>query len=177
MPDFEEMGYVPLCPAHVADKDQMCQAFKSLVEETLLPLALEGSIHVDLRPGYNMTANVLYHPKRHVMRLIDLESLTDFDDYKTVLRDKRLISFKNGDQGRRISSALEYVLLQAVCVASVWSSRMEDVTTELIIESYWDERVRDDDLKELEAEESAHSHILGEFGRLVDPFLKDEKQL
>jgi hypothetical protein len=54
---------------------------------------------------------------------------------------------------------------------------MEDVTTELIIESYWDERVRDDDLKELEAEESAHSHILGEFGRLVDPFLKDEKQL
>jgi hypothetical protein len=177
MPDFEDVGYVPLCPAHVANKEQMCQAFESLVKGTLLALALEDIIHADLRPGHDMTANVLYHPQKHVMRLIDLESLMDFEGgYNTLVGDERLVSYQNGYPGKRISSALECVLLQVVCVASVWSSMANEVKSELIIESYWKEKVRDEVLKKLEAGESARSYIFGEFGRLVDPFVNGEQQ-
>jgi hypothetical protein len=177
MPNFKEMGYIPVCPANVVEKVQMCQAFRSLLEGTLLPLAQIGIIHADLRAGYGTTANILYHPNEHVMRLIDLDSLMFFNEVKTLLKDKRLIAPKNGLQARQISSALEYVLLQAVCVASVWSSRTNEVTTELIIESYWKERDRNGALKVLESKESAGSHILGEFDKLVAPFLKNEKKL
>lgn len=133
---------------------------------------------MDIRPGYCVTVNVLYQPEKHVMRLIDLESLIVFeDDFKTLLQDNRLISYKNRDQGRQISSALEYVLLQAVFVASVWSRRINEVKTEPIIKDFWEENNRDETLKKLEAEDGACSYILSEFDRIVSAFLKDEAQL
>jgi hypothetical protein len=160
MPDLQAAGYLPLRPKLLERQGRlsdMCQAFERLVGETLVPLALLGAVHADLRAGYLETANVLCHKDDLTLRLIDLDSLLMFESRKNLLKDPRIISPKNGKFAAGIKSAVEFVCLQAVCIATAWlqGKRMdstadvdvrskleeEQLTTETIMEQYLVERV------------------------------------
>jgi hypothetical protein len=125
MPDLrsEGYGYRSLRPRELVENghlEGMCQAFVRLIEGTLVPLALQNVVHTDIRSSYSHTFNLLFCAKSRTMRLIDLDSLMHVDDLAKLPKDRRIVSPGNGAFSRSISSAFEFVCLQAICVATSW---------------------------------------------------------
>jgi hypothetical protein len=123
MPDLQATGYCPLSPKMLVKEGfqrRLCKAFRLFILETLVPLALLGVVHGDIRPAYNLTYNVLYCNDQCAMRMIDLDSLIEFKNVGRIPRDKRIVSPENGRYSLDISSALEFVCLQVICIATVW---------------------------------------------------------
>lgn len=132
-------------------------AFERLIENTLVPLALLGAIHVDLRAGYLETANVLCHKDDLNMRLIDFDSLMAFENLARLVEDPRIISPENGAFAAGIKSALEFVRLQSVCVATAWLIGKR-------IDSTKDEKVRSKLEKELKTETIIEQYLVKTVG-------------
>jgi hypothetical protein len=125
MPNLLEHGYQQLRPALSLRSPEswtaMWNAFKALVVDVLVPLALRGVVHVDVRPGFDVTANLLFSDRPAKMLLIDLDSLILFDFWVPVSprgRSKNLILARADPLNP--TSALEYVLWQVVCLAETW---------------------------------------------------------
>jgi hypothetical protein len=160
MPDLSHEGFALLRPKDLGSGSslrKMCRAFIGLVVNTLIPLALEGVVHADLRPGFDRTANIMYNKRAGTMRLIDMDSLLLFINWGPALtkEDKRILSKANGDASALISTPLMFVLMQTVCVATAWlqgkldrTKVQQNVNTDEIIESY----LHDKDLPALEDE-------------------------
>jgi hypothetical protein len=128
MPDLRESGYQQLCPSarfHTReDWIAAWAAFMALVSEVLLPLAEEDVVHVDIRPGFDVTANILHCQENSKMILIDVDSLVEFDKWMELSRSvvgSNLITAKPGPDDPQ--SSLEYVLWQVIYVAETWISR------------------------------------------------------
>ncbi len=100
--------------------------FKDLVERVLLPMADQKIIHPDIRPGYDITFNILCQMSndgtRATMKLIDLEGL--------VFVTKWSVPVVNGVMDGRFvptmgdCDATTYVWWQCVFVAYVWSEKI-----------------------------------------------------
>jgi hypothetical protein len=131
----DESGLVQLLPAlhllgyesiphgkvlHGAGWAHLWRAFAGLVDEVLIPLARAGLVHADVRPGYDSTSNLLYHPAKASMKLIDLDSLCDIADLKdlSTLPDGNIISVTRPPA--MLKTAMGFVLGQVVCAAEVW---------------------------------------------------------
>jgi hypothetical protein len=74
-------GFKVLNHRAILDSEKVCalwDAFQNLVEKVLLPMANCGVIHMDIRPGWEKTYNVLHRESdvRMELQLIDFESLT-----------------------------------------------------------------------------------------------------
>jgi hypothetical protein len=89
LPDLRIEKYGPLKPKCLKKNGYwtaMWDGFCDLVEATLLPLAGKGIVHPDIRPGFDLTANILVKtqpkPPTVTMRLIDLDSLISFKSWK-----------------------------------------------------------------------------------------------
>jgi hypothetical protein len=128
MPDLRQAEYQQLRPsaqllsaeAWIAAWD----AFRALVVDVLIPLAEYDIIHVDIRPGFEWTANLLYRPTDSKMRLIDADSLARFDDWLKLsqnVKGSKLITARPGPDDPQ--SSLEFVLWQVIYVAETWISR------------------------------------------------------
>lgn len=55
--------------------EQLWPCFSELVSRELIPLAGEKIVHGDIRPGYDLTSNILFERKSGTMVLIDFESM------------------------------------------------------------------------------------------------------
>jgi hypothetical protein len=111
LPNLVEQGYVVLRPKDWLFEDTwsaLWDAFAQLVTGTLLPLARYEILHADLRAGYDVTSNVLYNPVAGSMRIIDLDSLCDFQslDEMNFTRDGRNpeSSAQHADDGSGVRS-------------------------------------------------------------------------
>lgn len=64
--------------------------FQVLVKTVLLPLAENDIIYQDLRPGFDVTSNILRvaEDEGTKIRLIDFESLCSFDGYSSILDER-----------------------------------------------------------------------------------------
>jgi hypothetical protein len=123
MPDLSKEGFQELCPKDLTDDSSwksMWGAFVVLVQDTLIPLARRGIIHVDLRHGFDRTANMLFNGTR--MRIVDWDSLMKFKDWEAnPPKGERYIKSKSTRPGSRArTNALEYVFLQTVCIVESW---------------------------------------------------------
>jgi hypothetical protein len=145
MTDLRADGFQPLRPQDLREPGRlrlMWNAFVAIVETTLIPLAEEEIIHMDIRPGYDHTANLLYQEKDGVgtIRMIDLESLISFSAWLRLnVSNKRYIPNKIDKGVAKVASALEFVLRLVVCTAEVWSkhTNSSDVnTSDIIAASY-----------------------------------------
>lgn len=130
MSDLRELGYASLSPQVNAGKHipALWAGFKTLVSKVLLPLAEMTIIHPDIRPGYDVTFNVLCVLRNNgteevaSMRLIDLESLVWIDNW-AVPQEKDVVD------GRFLPRILEcdavtYVWWQCIFVAYVWKNEI-----------------------------------------------------
>jgi hypothetical protein len=104
------------------------KGFHEMVRHVLLPLAVLGWIHLDIRPGYDVTSNVLcfIKPDRSVaMQLIDYESTLAFKnwnfpqptDYRYVKRGKSW-------------NATTFLWWQCAAVAYAWKQAIPQDTGE-----------------------------------------------
>jgi hypothetical protein len=122
MPDLSKEGFKELCPKDLTDDSSwksMWGAFKTLVQGTLVPLARQEIIHVDLRHGFDRTANILFDGIR--MLVIDWDSLMKFKDWEANPPTGEKYIESDVPSGRRDrTSALEYVFLQTVCIVECW---------------------------------------------------------
>jgi hypothetical protein len=130
LPNLVQQRYRVLRPEHWLFEDTwstMWDAFAALVTGTLLPLAKYDILHADLRAGYDVTSNVLYNPTSGSMRMIDLDSLCDFDSLTglTFTRDKR--NFAPDDLPPHLQkTALAFLLGQVMCVSQAWLGGIRD---------------------------------------------------
>jgi hypothetical protein len=146
MPDLHRKGYQQLKPSEQLKSSQeeyrkAWNAFKKLVTTVLLPLAEEEVVHVDLRPGWDYTANVLYREKKPKMRLVDLDSLVLFDEWRDIssrVTSGKVITAELQISSYRPRTALEFVLWQAICIAHTWIKRLvhNTVNVDSIIEHH-----------------------------------------
>jgi hypothetical protein len=123
MPDLRQAAYQQLRPSAQL-LTTAWDAFSAMVMDVLIPLAEDNVIHVDIRPGFEWTANVLFHPKEPKMLLVDADSLVLFDVWKVLskqVKGSKLITAKPGSDIPK--SALEFVLWQVIYVAETWMSR------------------------------------------------------
>jgi hypothetical protein len=129
MPDLSGT-YEPLCPhRYLGDADQkkrMWAAFTTLVKGTLIPLAEAKVVHLDLRPGYNRTANILYNSAAGEMRVIDLDSLVLFGKWTDPVKHKRYLNKAAHPSLPTLRTALEFLFLQVVVIADAWSRKIVD---------------------------------------------------
>jgi hypothetical protein len=142
MPDLRRAMYQKLRPSgqwHTAEAwTAAWTAVKNLVRDVLIPLAEADLIHVDLRPGFDATANILYCQSTSKMVLIDVDSLVTFDAWQKLCSrpvGSNLISARLNSVYPK--SPLEYVLWQAICLAETWISGTthNDVQVRPIIDS------------------------------------------
>jgi hypothetical protein len=151
MTDLSYQGYKTLEP----DIDDgsclpvMWAGFADLVETVLLPMAELNVIHPDIRPGYDVTFNILckleddggaMSGRKASMKLIDYESLVDVDKWTVPI-------VKRKSDGRFLPNmgewdATTYVWWQCVFIAYVWSERIvagdvdkkRDAKTEMVVD-------------------------------------------
>jgi hypothetical protein len=127
MKDLSKQGYEMLQPRlHRDHLSVLWIAFEELVEKVLLPFANLGIIHPDIRPGYDITSNILCKVEGNqgriecaTMQLIDYESLVQCNAWSDP---------PNGDD-RYISREVEwdavtFVWWQCLGVAYSWKERI-----------------------------------------------------
>ena len=121
--DLRDSG-VDMCleknPGRLADYWSL---FTELTNVVLLPLAINGILFVDLRPGSDKVANVLIITEqgKEKLRLIDFESLCRFRDLHGIV-DRRYPS--------RRHSALDFVWQQCCGVAYAWLKKKNHIVFE-----------------------------------------------
>jgi hypothetical protein len=125
MADLTKENYKVLRPDMCIDEalplSKLWEAFATLVETLLLPIAQVGYIHPDLRPGFDVTSNILCQVtnkgknKQAAMCLIDYESLVSFDAWKPPpSKDFKFI------KSNRSWSVETFVWWQCLLVAFAW---------------------------------------------------------
>jgi hypothetical protein len=131
MTDLSKQGYRDLTPQKYSKRiiEVLWGGFRKLVETVLLPLAAMGVIHSDIRPGFDVTSNILckLNKKRNkaAMKLIDYESLVMVNEWDAP-NDCRYI----GKCGKWDSTT--FVWWQCVVVAYIW---YEELTVHDIAQS------------------------------------------
>jgi hypothetical protein len=117
MPHLIKQGFEPLRPETLKGTARwkgMWDAFKELVTGTLIPPAENGIIHLDLRPGFNSTANLLFCRSPYTMRMVDMDSLIPYRNWSRRV-DKRYLSKKRSrTTDPKRDSALEYLFLKII---------------------------------------------------------------
>lgn len=88
---------------------QLWRSFIAMVETILIPLAEQGVVHVDIRPGYDFCANLLYNVTNGDMQPIDFESLVMADE-------REQDPFRSRD-------ALKFVWWQCLWMSYAWISK------------------------------------------------------
>jgi hypothetical protein len=144
MADLSYQGYVALTPNMNDGNDlpAMWAGFRTLVETVLLPMAELRIIHPDIRPGYDVTFNILCKledasgsmGKKASMKLIDYDSLVVVEQWTVPLVNGK----SDGRYVRRMGQwdAATYVWWQCVFVAYVWSEKVAagDVRKEQVLD-------------------------------------------
>jgi hypothetical protein len=130
MPDLFSIGFQPLHPRRLKEINQwghLWTAFETFVQGTLIPLAEAAIIHPDLRPGFNCTANLLYHPGEEEIRMVDLDSLVEFALWgQSNPVGHRYISIARKARQRKVRSALDFLFKQVVVIAEAWIQAVDD---------------------------------------------------
>jgi hypothetical protein len=121
MADLSVEHYKALQPKdYENDLLTLWNAFIELVRNVLLPLAKSvGVIHPDIRPGYDLTANILLKDDsngKKTMKLIDYESFVLFRDW-VAPNAARYMSKQDG------KDAITFVWWQCVAMAYFWASK------------------------------------------------------
>jgi hypothetical protein len=124
MADLSKQGYQTLKPREQRDKlDVLWAGFADLVENVLLPMAKIGIIHPDIRPGFDVTSNMLCkledNDTRAVIKLIDYESLISFQYWIAPVNDGRYV--KPGPTW----NATTFVWWQCICLAYAWHHQLD----------------------------------------------------
>lgn len=119
MADLSKQGYGILKPKQHRDKlPLLWAAFEELVKKVLLPMAEIKIVHPDIRPGFDVTSNVLFRldneGKKASIKLIDFESVVFLRNWRAPLVDGRYID-KRADW-----DANTFVWWQCVCLAHTW---------------------------------------------------------
>jgi len=122
----ENPKYTALRPEDsVNDLDLLWKAFCKLLEEVLIPLAMIDIIHPDIRPGYEITSNILVKIERingkrtAVMKLIDFESIVNLSSFEAPMSARSLYISKDNVG----SNAQTYLWWQCVAVAYAWKEK------------------------------------------------------
>lgn len=126
MADMTKQGYGPLKPIESHnDLAVLWGGFHDLVERVLLPMAEIGIVHADLRPGYDITYNILCKlqigrdgVKKATMKLIDYESIVHLLDWNVHGIDGRYIKPEPG------WDATTYLWWQCVAIAFAWKEAL-----------------------------------------------------
>ncbi len=121
MLDLSKQGYVVLRPTNFADQIMtIWGGFRELVEKVLLPLAAIGVVHADIRPGFDVTSNILlrFDEEGAHMKLVDYESLVLLNDWHYPLIDGSYMD------GKRKWNGTAYVWWQCVFVGYVWCKKL-----------------------------------------------------
>jgi hypothetical protein len=124
LPSLRSRGYDRLRPAIVVEEEggwsRLWSAFEEFVLTTLVPLAQARIVHPDIRPGFDETANLLYHSEEGSMVMVDLDSLCSYRSWASRgSKNKRYIKVREL-KGVEALTALDFVYLQVVCVAEAW---------------------------------------------------------
>ncbi len=125
MKDLSKQGYKMLKPINYPGKlSVLWSGFQKLVQGVLIPLAAIGIIHPDIRPGYDVTSNILYKLEENesmnessTMKLIDYESLVRFAVWTAPSNDGRYINSESLD-------AVAFVWWQCMGVAYMWKEKI-----------------------------------------------------
>jgi hypothetical protein len=124
MADLSTKGYKALRPKdYDNDLSSLWVAFGELVKKVLLPMAeIAGVIHPDIRPGYDLTANILVHDSTSCgnisMKLIDYESLVCFRDWECPNLAGRYLHRDD------FEDATTFLWWQCVGLAYIWSEKI-----------------------------------------------------
>jgi hypothetical protein len=124
MADLSKQGYRTLKPKEQQDKLALLWAgFADPVENVLLPMAENGIIHPDIRPGFDVTSNILCkledNDTRAVIKLIDYESLILFKKWIAPSHDGRYIARSSS------LNATMFVWWQSICLAYAWDHQLD----------------------------------------------------
>jgi hypothetical protein len=98
--------------------------FSDLVQNVLLPMAAKTVVHPDIRPGYDVTFNVLCRltddgaHKKAIMKLIDFESLVTVGHWVVPKDDDRYLPILGRED------AITYVWWQCIFIAYVWKEKI-----------------------------------------------------
>jgi hypothetical protein len=130
MHDLLSEGFEPLYPQRLMERNQwgsLWAAFERFVRGTLIPLAKVEVVHPDLRPGFNCTANLLYCDRTKEIRMIDLDSLVDFEVWGlNEPVNHRYISLKRNLGHRTVVTPMDFVFKQVVVIAEAWIQEVPD---------------------------------------------------
>jgi hypothetical protein len=131
--DLRSQGYRRLRPEDVVRKagwKVLWTAFENFIVNVLLPLGRANIVHTDIRAGFDETANLLYNSEKGSIVMVDLDSLCSLDTWESVtLRRSELRYLKLTRLRMRQLEAftsLDFVCLQATCIAEVWLAREEN---------------------------------------------------
>jgi hypothetical protein len=133
MSDLSAQGYTTLSAAAHKDKLSVLWAgFQVLVTKVLLPMAAKRMVHVDIRPGFDETSNVLVKFKEGtattegeettsewaIMKLIDYESVVGITNWRAPFQSGNYIKsdFK--------WTATTFVWWQCLAVAYAWKKEI-----------------------------------------------------
>jgi hypothetical protein len=124
LPSLRRRGFDRLRPAVAAEEEggwgRLWSAFEEFVLTTLVPLAQARIVHPDIRPGFDETANLLYHSEEGSMVMVDLDSLCSYRSWASRgSKNKRYIKLREL-KGVEALTALDFVYLQVVSVAEAW---------------------------------------------------------
>ncbi len=123
MADLSKQGYRSLRPSKYAGKLKLLWGgFRELVEKVLLPLAAIGVVHADIRPGFDITSNILLKfskkDEKASMKLVDYESLVLLVDWRYPLINGSYIG------GEHKWTATTFVWWQCVSVGYTWCKKL-----------------------------------------------------
>ncbi len=123
MADLSKQGYRALTPTKYARNiNSLWVGFRELVERVLLPLAEIGVVHADIRPGFDVTSNILLKfdekDKKARMKLVDYESLVHLNDWS---EHPAYGSYLGGDLKWTGTTAVWW---QCVYVGYVWCKQL-----------------------------------------------------
>jgi hypothetical protein len=119
MADLSRQGYKTLHPASY-NLEILWEGFSKLVKDVLLPMAeFAKVIHPDIRPGFNVTCNILVDESLggNTMKLVDYESLIEFQAWHAPA-----LSYL---QCQLHWDAVTFVWWQSVSVAHFWNQKVD----------------------------------------------------
>ncbi len=124
MADLSKHGYRTLKPKEQQDKLAVLWAgFTDLVKNVLLPMAEINIIHPDIRPGFDVTSNILCkledNGTRAIMKMIDYESLVLFEQWEAPRKDGRYVT------PEATWNATTFVWWQCICLAYTWHNEFD----------------------------------------------------
>jgi hypothetical protein len=121
MANLSDLGYTALKPVQMEHTIivQLWEGFRRVVKKVLLPLAEHADvIHPDIRPGYDVTSNLLLKfddaTNTATMKIIDYESLVSFSDWEGPMTLGKYLPKED------TFDATTFVWWQCVTMAFVW---------------------------------------------------------